>query len=140
MRVEKINGLEDRVFQLIGPYAMDWNFIRQNGNPITTSDKHTWHVLFDAKGKLAGFCSLRFSDTGKNARIGSLFILSGGKTTFSKLISPIIEETGGVSLLAYADSDTKAWFSELGFELTKENVNWYNMRYDDGLRDDAKTA
>jgi len=122
---------------------MDWSFIHQNGNPITTSDKHVWHVLFDMEDKVIGFCSVRYSDTSKNMRIGSLFVLSGGKPAFNKLVKPIIEETTAqkeLSLTAYANHDTKDWFSELGFEVEKEGVNWFNMRYNDRIRSRKKTA
>jgi|GEM_PF-2299867 len=143
MKVEIINGLDDRAYLLIGPYAMDWSFIHENGNPITTSAKHTWYVLFSREDELIGFCSVRYSDTSKNMRIGSLFILSGGKPAFNKLVKSIIEDMAvekEMSLTAYANHETKGWFGELGFEVEKEGVNWCNMRYNDGARSRKKTA
>jgi N-acetylglutamate synthase-like GNAT family acetyltransferase len=140
MKIDKISGLDERLYQLIGEYAMNTSFIKRNGNPITTSNKHSWYVGFDTKGKMVCFCSLKRS--ANNMQIGNLFILLGKKRTFDSLLKSIIKDTAEneLTLHAYANNETKEWFSKLGFKMGKKGVNWHSMKYNDCLRSNTKKA
>lgn len=134
MKPIKIPGLDERVYSLIGPYAMSAKFIKDNGNPIITSELHTWYVCFDEDERLSCFCSVKFSNSVKNMQIGNLFILSGGKKSFNTLIKQIIKDTAkekGLGLRAYANNKNKDDFMKMGFEMLSEGVNWHNLKYND---------
>jgi N-acetylglutamate synthase-like GNAT family acetyltransferase len=141
MKIEKINGLDELVYKHIAPYAMCAEFIKRNGNPITTSDKHSWYVGFDGDGRVACFCSVKRSDFVKCFQTGNLFIISGGKKSFDALVKRVIKDIAGkgLALNAYANNDNKPWFEKLGFEISKVGVNWHNMNYnDERLRSNKK--
>jgi hypothetical protein len=135
-------GLDDRMYQYIAPYAMSTYYIKLNGNPITTSDRHKWYIGFDEQDRVVCFCSVKAQDKIKNMKIGNLFILSGEKKTFDLLIKKIIKDITlkGQGLRAYANDETKDWFMKLGFKITHTGVNWHNMKYNDGLRSDNQKA
>jgi N-acetylglutamate synthase-like GNAT family acetyltransferase len=137
MKVEIFQGMDDAVYKYVAPYAMTAFYIKKNGNPITTSDRHKWYVGFDKEERVACFCSVKRSDYSKNMQIGNLFILTGGKRTFDSLVRKIIKDTTakGLSLMAYANNESKMWFEKLGFDMQKTGINWHNMKYknNDGL-------
>lgn len=132
MKTEIIPGLDPRVFELIGPFAMNLKSVKQNGNPITTSNLHTWYVGFDEKGNISCFCSVKYAESSKNMQIGNMFILQGGKRTFNALIKQVIKNTAGkgLGLRAYANNKLLPDFQKLGFKVIKKGVNWHNLKYD----------
>ena len=142
MKIDVFHGMDAEVYKYIAPYAMTTSFIKKNGNPITTSDKHKWYVGFDKNEHILCFCSVKRYDHSKNLQIGNLFIFSGGKSTFDLLIKRIVKDITekGLALMAYTNNDTKIWFEKLGFEVYKEGINWNNMKYknNDSLRGDDK--
>lgn len=138
MKIEIISGLDEKVFALIGPFAMNPKRIAENGNPITTSRQHKWYVVRGNEDDLIGFCSVKFADSSKNMQIGNLFILQGGKKTFNYLIKRIIKDTAkdkGLGLRAYANNETINDYIKLGFEVIQPGVNWHILKFtNDGLR------
>lgn len=142
MKIDVLSGLDEQVFSCVGPFAMNATRIRQNGNPIVTSQKHKWYIARDKEDFLIGLCSVRFSDSSKTAQVGNLFVLSGGKRTFKSLLKRIIKDVvieKGISLRAYANSTTLNDYKELGFEIIHQGVNWHNMKFNnDSLRSSSK--
>ncbi|MDR2474269.1 MAG: hypothetical protein LBD45_00275 [Bacteroidales bacterium] len=140
MKIEILKGTDTRVYQLIGPYAMDTGYIRRNGNPITTSPHHSWYVGFDEKGKMLCFCSLKSSASTKNVQIANLHNLSGQQEIFETLINRIIQITSekGLILRSYAHNSSLEAFLQLGFEISRHGVNWHILTYNDSLRSDTE--
>ncbi|MDR0413000.1 MAG: hypothetical protein LBH61_04270 [Dysgonamonadaceae bacterium] len=139
---EVIPGLDERVYQYIAPFAMTLSCIKRNGNPITTSGKHSWYIGFGADGGVACFCSVKIQPSAKQMQVGNLFILTGEEKTFDRLVKRLIRDLAGkdVSLLAYANNETKEWFASHGFETVRAGVNWHNMKYNDSLRSGAQKS
>jgi hypothetical protein len=137
---EIFQGLDEHVYQHVAPYAMTMSYIKRNGNPITTSDKHSWYIGFDKDGRMVCFCSVKSQNKAKNMQIGNLFIFSGERETFDLLIRKLIKDivSKGISLAAYANNENKGWFATLGFKLVRTGVNWHNMKYHDSLRSNHK--
>jgi hypothetical protein len=142
IRFEVFHGLDEHVYQYVAPYAMTLSYIKRNGNPITTSDKHRWYVGFDKDNQMVCFCSVKAQNKTKNMQIGNLFIFSGEKKTFNLLIKRLIKDIAskGISLAAYANNENKSWFALLGFEIVRIGINWHNMKYNDRLRGNNKKA
>jgi hypothetical protein len=132
---EVFQGLDEHVYQYVGPYAMTLSCIKRNGNPITTSDRHCWYIGFDKSGRTVCFCSVKSQKQATGMQIGNLFILSGEKETFDLLVKKLIEDIAdkGILLAAYANNKNKGWFESLGFKITRAGVNWHNMKYHDRL-------
>lgn len=130
MKIEKLQGLESRVYEFIGPFAMNMERIRENGNPITTSQLHTWYICFD-KENVAGFCSVKYAEASKNMQIGNLFILTGAAYTLKALINDVIKNTvgKGLGLRAYSNNENLPVYEQLGFYILKHGTNWHNLKY-----------
>lgn len=135
MDIKIYEGLSPEVYQYVGPFAMNRKFITQNGNPITTSNKHKWYVGFGDGGQIVCFCSIQFNDTSKLVMLGNMFILQGGKDELRTLLKRVISDVTPKHLKfrAYANNDTCQEFESLGFKFIQKRVNWHTMEYDYGL-------
>ncbi|MDR0510233.1 MAG: hypothetical protein LBH06_03985 [Rikenellaceae bacterium] len=130
MKIVILDGTDDDLYRYVGPYAMSARHVRQNGNPITTSDKHRWYVEVDDKDRAQGFCSVKMSYNGLRRRIGNLVLPRDAKS-FTPLIAQVIREAveAEAVLTAYVSDDKTEWFRRLGFRMMRQGVNWHVMGY-----------
>jgi hypothetical protein len=129
MKIEIIEGLDERVYQYISPFAMDLKFIKANGNPIVTSKLHKWFIGFE-KDDLLCFCSVKYALSVKNMQIGNYFNIRGKKG--SQLIKKVIQvytREKQLGLSAFSNNEQLKMFRKLGFEITKEGKNWHRIKY-----------
>lgn len=50
MKIEKLNGMENRLYQIVAPLVMNPAVLRQNNNyPFKTSARHIWFVAFEGR-------------------------------------------------------------------------------------------
>lgn len=131
MKIKKIEGVSADVYKYISPYAMDLEFVKKNGNPITTSKLHRWYLCFD-KENLLGFCSVKFSLRVKSMQMGNFFVFSRHKTVSKKIIRTIIRDFAKEKMIAlrtYSNNENLELFLSLGFEIVREGVNWHQLKY-----------
>jgi hypothetical protein len=122
MKIEKLNGTDKRLYQLIAPFAMNSAVIRQNGGvPITTSDKHIWYVAIDKK-KVIGFLSLNRS-TIKNDYYNNLKI-------FEHLLNNLLSDYPNLTLKYVASIFEMPVVSKLGFTTEKTSTNYFYTKHE----------
>ncbi|TWP31811.1 hypothetical protein ETU08_00300 [Apibacter muscae] len=130
MKVEVFMGTDPRVYEIIGPFAMDLNFIKANGYPLTTSSLHKWFVGIE-DGEILCFCSVKYALTTKTMQLGNFFNLRGNKQRqlITKVIKTFTKEKQ-LGLNAFSNNDNLEFFYKLGFVMQTENKEWHNLKYE----------
>jgi len=129
MKIEIIDGLDERIYQYIAPFAMDIKFVKANGNPILTSKLHKWYLGFE-KDELICFCSVKYALSVKNMQIGNLFDVRGKKSfQLIKKIIQVYTKEKQLGLSAFSNNEYLEKFKKLGFEVTKNGKNWHRLKY-----------
>lgn len=126
MRTKKLSGLDQELYCIIGKYAMDSSVLKLLDNPITTSFKHTWYLIYDELDSLYGFCSVQ--NQNYKARLSNLVSLKNDNNSLIETILPVIisdlKGSGFVELSSYCRTEEVFIYEKQGFELQKSRVKW----------------
>ena len=122
MKIEKLNGTDKRLYQLIAPFAMNRAVIRQNGGiPITTSEKHIWYVALNRK-KVIGFLAL-IGETIKNDYFQNIDI-------FEQLLRNLISDHPNLTFKYVASNAEVNTMQTMGFIIEKTSTKYSYMKYE----------
>jgi len=122
MKIEKLNGTNKRLYQLIAPLAMNSTVVKQNGGvPITTSGSHTWYVAIEKK-KVVGFLSL----VGGSIRHD----YHNDAKVFDQLLRNLMSDNPGLTLRYVSSSSEMPIVEQLGFVVEKTSKNYFYVKYE----------
>ena len=122
MKIEKLNGTDKRLYQLIAPFAMNRAVIRQNGGiPITTSEKHIWYVALNRE-KVIGFLAL-IGETIKNDYFQNIDI-------FEQLLRNLISDHPNLTFKYVASNAEVNTMQTMGFIIEKTITKYSYMKYE----------
>ena len=122
MKIEKLNGTDKRLYQLIAPLAMNSVIVKENGKvPITTSTKHIWYVAVD-KRKVVGFLAI----TGGNIKHDYYCNLE----VFEDLLRNLMSDYHNSTLKYVASNVEVPIMKKNGFTTEKTSTNYFYMKYE----------
>ncbi len=97
MKVEKIGGTENRLYQLIAPLVMKPAVLRQNNNyPFKTSVHHLWYVALEGE-EVVGFMPLEIKD--HSVIINNYYISGDNPDNLTFILQDVIRDFGGKNKL-----------------------------------------
>lgn len=123
--IKKLAGLDDQVYSIIGKFAMNKDVIEKLDNPITTSFKHSWYLLY-IDGQLDGFCSIKMQNY--SVRISNIVSIKRSVTDFMKDVLTEIESdlrsSNFKTVSVYCLVKDISLFKIVGFSETARRVKW----------------
>ncbi len=119
MIIEKLSGVDDRMYELVAPLVMNETVIRQNNNyPFKTSCKHIWFIAID-EGEVVGFMPVK--NTLRENRIDNYYVAGEDPELLTALIEAAKEEfLSDFPLTAMAHVRHVDLFRACGFTDVKE--------------------
>lgn len=93
IKIEKVQGEEQRLYDLVARLAMNKDVIKQNNNyPFWTSAKHVWFVAHDEKDVVYGFFPVEIS--AKSAKINNYYVAPKKQALLNRLIREVVRAYG----------------------------------------------
>lgn len=128
MEITRLNGTDERLYQLVGPLAMNPAILRQNNNyPFKTSNRYLWYVAL-SDGVVIGFMPLR--KNGKSCHIDNYYIQGDSAETIGALLHRVIDDLEPGSLLtALVHKRHTEAFRENRFRTDKQLTLYDKMEY-----------
>ena len=93
----RLNGVDARLYPLVGPLVMNPAILRQNNNyPFKTSNRYLWYIAI-SDGVIVGFIPLKKNE--KSYHIDNYYIQGDRTETIDALLHRVIDDLGTDSLL-----------------------------------------
>ena len=86
----RLNGVDARLYPLVGPLVMNPAILRQNNNyPFKTSNRYLWYIAI-SDGVIVGFIPLKKNE--KNYHIDNYYIQGDRTETIDALLHHVIDD------------------------------------------------
>lgn len=123
MKIEILNGVEERLYNLVSPLVMSPAVLRQNrGAAFKTTAKHTWIVAINENDKCIGF--LPCVTKQGVIEINNYHINNRDKVIFKKLLKSALNNFEGSPIMVITQRIDEDILKEAGFEVVFEWVNY----------------
>lgn len=129
IKIEKVNGDDRRLYELVAGLAMDREVLKQNNNyPFWTSPRHVWFVAHDGKGQTSGFFPVEV--TARSAKINNYYVAGDKAALLNRLMREVLRGYGekqtirAVVLARHATA-----FKSAGFQAVRELKRYSIMEY-----------
>lgn len=128
--VKQIPGCSPKVYEIIGPYAMDYHVIRKRENlPIITKENYTWYVLMDGR-KVKAFVAAE--EIKSYTKLQAFIIVDATKTESRSLIKEVIEkfrQTNSPKLTVAVLNEYVDFFVREKFKIINHKKNWTDLAF-----------
>ena len=114
----RLNGVDARLYPLVGPLVMNPAILRQNNNyPFKTSNRYLWYIAI-SDGVIVGFIPLKKNE--KSYHIDNYYIQGDRTETIDALLHRVIDDLGTDSLLTAL---VHKRHTELSVKIISERIN-----------------
>jgi hypothetical protein len=122
IRIEKVWGTDNRLYELIAPFVMNPEVIRLNGGyPFKNTEDHLWYISVKGKNMVTGFISI------VNDHLCNDFTWED-KDLLRILIERVFMDIEKGTLVTFvADNSDRPLLEEMGFSLQKEWTKYFKM-------------
>lgn len=130
IKIEQVQGEEQRLYDLVAKLAMNKEVIKQNNNyPFWTSAKHVWFVAHDEKDVVYGFFPVEITAKG-SAKINNYYVAPKKQALLNRLIRDVVRTyRKGKTVRAVVLSKHVAAFIKAGFLPVREMRRYSIMEY-----------
>lgn len=128
MRIEKLGGTEERLYQLVAPLVMKPSVLRQNNNyPFKTSAHHVWFVALEGD-EVAGFVPVEVK--GQSVVINNYHITGEDQEILASMLQEVVRNFAGeCKLQSITHTRHMSVFQESGFYVTRTWKLYVKMEY-----------
>lgn len=122
VRIEKVWGTDQILYNLIGPFVMNPDVIRINGGyPFKNTEDHLWYISIAGKNMVTGFISIA------NNKLCNDFTWQD-YDLLELLIRRIMADLEKDTVIDFiANTDDLPTLQKLGFTIEKPGVNYFKM-------------
>lgn len=128
MRIEKLGGTEERLYQLVAPFVMKPSVLRQNNNyPFKTSAHHVWFVALKGCG-VAGFIPVEVKD--QSAVINNYYVTGEDQEILASMLQEVVRNFSvEYKLQSVTHTRHLSVFEESGFYVTRTWKLYVKMEF-----------
>lgn len=128
MKIEKLDGIEERLYQLVAPLVMRPSVIRQNNNyPFKTSNRHVWFVALDEE-QVIGFIPVEIRN--QYVVINNYYVMDDDVSVLTPLLQEVISSfSQEYKVRSVTHTHHLAVFQENGFDVIKIWKLYVKMEY-----------
>ena len=125
--IEKVEGLDGRLYELVAPLVMNPEVLRQNRNyPFKTSKRYLWFIAME-EGNVIGFLPVEIRD--KQAIINNYYTKEENQNILADLLRRGISELEkDYFLVSVTQNQHIETFLKQGFVIEREWKNYVRMR------------
>lgn len=125
--IEKLEGLDKHLYELVAPLVMNPEVLKQNKNyPFKTSKKHLWFVALEDNITI-GFLPIEIRD--RQAIINNYYTKDESQEILSSLIKKAVEALEeDYFIVSVTQSQHIETFLKQGFTIEREWKNYVRMR------------
>lgn len=129
IKIEKVQGEEQRLYDLVARLAMNKDVIKQNNNyPFWTSAKHVWFVAHDEQDSVLGFFPVLVS--AGTAKINNYYVAGNKTSLINRLIKAVLKAYGKrMKINAVVMEAHVPLFTTLGFVPVRMLKRYSMMEY-----------
>lgn len=120
IKIIQVNGTDKQLYELVAPLVMDPKVIQYNQNyPFKTGEQFVWFIAL-SDDEIIGFIPLE--QRNQQWVINNYYVNPNQESKGFKVLLKAISkfDRGKKRLTAIVQTNHKAYFSEQGFEITKE--------------------
>jgi hypothetical protein len=122
IRIEKLWGTDSRLYELIAPFVMNPEVIRQNGGyPFKNTEDHLWYISVKGKNMATGFISI------VNGRFCNDFTWQDKDLLRILIERAFMDIKKGTFVTFVADNSDRLFLEEMGFFVQKEWKKYFKM-------------
>lgn len=128
MKIEKLGGTEDRLFQLVGPLVMKPSILRQNNDyPFKTSAHHIWFIALKDEA-VAGFIPVELRE--RCAIVNNYYVTGDDPQILASMLQEVIRHYGGkYKLQSVTHTRHLSVFQSSGFAVIRTWKLYIKMEY-----------
>ena len=128
MRIEKLGGTEERLYQLVAPLVMKPSILRQNNNyPYKTSGHHIWFVALEDE-VVAGFIPVELKD--RCATVNNYYIAGDDPHILTFMLQEVVcDFAREYKLQSVTHTRHLAIFQAIGFLVVRTWKLYMKMEY-----------
>lgn len=136
MKIVHLEGLDSKLYPLIGPLAMNPKILKANNNyPFKTTAHYQWHIALDEDGKVMGF--LPVEQRKKGLVIDNYYIGDDKEEEVLSFLFDSIQTQEAITaivLTRHADM-----FARLGFETEHKWTKYIKMTYNPNKHEEQRS-
>jgi hypothetical protein len=122
IRIEKVWGTDDRLYELIAPFVMNPEVIRLNGGyPFKNTEDHLWYISVKGKNMVTGFISI------VNGHLCNDFTWQDKDLLRILIERAFMDIEKGTLVTFVADNTDRPLLEEMGFFVEKEWTKYFKM-------------
>lgn len=122
IRIEKVWGTDNRLYELIAPFVMNPEVIRLNGGyPFKNTEDHLWYISVKGKNMVTGFISI------VNDRLCNDFTWQDKDLLRILIERALMDVEKGMLVTFVADNSDRPLLEEMGFSVDKEWTKYFKM-------------
>lgn len=122
IRIEKVWGTDNRLYELIAPFVMNPEVIRLNGGyPFKNTEDHLWYISVKGKNMVIGFISI------VNDHLCNDFTWQDKDLLRLLIERALMDVEKGTPVTFVADNSDRPLLEEMGFSVEKEWTKYFKM-------------
>ena len=122
IRIEKVWGTDNRLYELIAPFVMNPEVIRLNGGyPFKNTEDHLWYISVKGKNMVTGFISI------VNDHLCNDFTWQDKDLLRILIERALMDVEKGTPVTFVADNSDRSLLEEMGFSVDKEWTKYFKM-------------
>ncbi len=122
IRIEKVWGTDNRLYELIAPFVMNPEVIRLNGGyPFKNTEDHLWYISVKGKNMVTGFISI------VNDHLCNDFTWQDKDLLRILIERALMDVEKGTPVTFVADNSDRPLLEEMGFSVEKEWTKYFKM-------------
>lgn len=130
IKIEKVHGEDQRLFDLVGRMAMDGEVLKQNNNyPFRTSSKYVWFIARNEADSVSGFFPVEVY-ANSSVKINNYYVEKNNAALMTRLIKEVVRTYGGKQTVrAVVLARHVEIFVNAGFFPVRESKRYSFMEY-----------
>lgn len=133
MEIVQLDGLDPRLFHLIGPMVMNPKVLKANNNyPFKTTDHFQWYIAVEGTDVM-GFVPVE--QKSNSCVVNNYYIHNDDREVLARLLEAINPKS---NLYAIVQTKHEAAFSDCGFQTEHRWTNYIKMTYNTGKHEQEK--
>ncbi|GAB6119903.1 phospholipase D-like domain-containing protein [Dysgonomonas termitidis] len=122
IRIEKVWGTDNRLYELIAPFVMNPEVIRLNGGyPFKNTEDHLWYISVKGKNMVTGFISI------VNDHLCNDFTWQDKDLLRILIERALMDVEKGTPVTFVADNSDRPLLEEMGFSVEKQWTKYFKM-------------
>lgn len=122
IRIEKVWGTDNRLYELIAPFVMNPEVIRLNGGyPFKNTEDHLWYISVKGKNMVTGFISI------VNDHLCNDFTWQDKDLLRILIERALMDVEKGTPVTFVADNSDRSLLEEMGFSVEKQWTKYFKM-------------